>query len=427
MKSTIIRFERQGRSVLMILDQAPPLFDPDSSKIDLKTLTDGTLVGLGQQLVKMLLRRDPVKTVLGSALSMPVTEARSPLYFHMRALAADAVPWEQLHVDGIGFYALKWPIGRIADRAGEVRARSFKPPLRVVAVLSAAGRDGRDQLEAIHDAVQNAGMPVELHVISGDDRVLDAAAGRPGVISQPIAANSPALCDQIAAAKPHVLHVLCHGGEASGVRLLNFGLFDDFDAARAEGSLRVSVADLVQALEACDPWLVVLSACETAAASDLASGRALAHDMVGKGVTAVIGMRRLVDLTATNRFCRALYPEVLAAIRGATEPAGQDRPAERTIDWASALPRPRLVMRDGGHPDSDSWLDPVLYVQNDKLRVLAPRQSPEESASLQGKLEMLRKFLAAQDPSTLEPGVLAEVQQHIAETEAKLAALGGGG
>jgi hypothetical protein len=50
----------------------------------------------------------------------------------------------------------------------------------------------------------------------------------------------------------------------------------------------------------------VLSACDTAEAAD---GPALAHALVAGGIPAVVGMRRLVDLTDANRFCAALYPE----------------------------------------------------------------------------------------------------------------------
>jgi CHAT domain len=71
----------------------------------------------------------------------------------------------------------------------------------------------------------------------------------------------------------------------------------------------------------------VLSACDTAEAAD---GPALAHALVAGGIPAVVGMRRLVDLTDANRFCAALYPEVLAAIRTAV--AADGPPGARTID-----------------------------------------------------------------------------------------------
>jgi len=424
---TIIRLEKSGKSVSVTLDRAPMLFDPNSWKINLQKIIGVTLVERGQELLGLLIKRDPVKTVLGSTFKLPVNSPPSPLYFHIRALAADPIPWEQLHVKDIGFCALdaRWPIGRIAGRVDAVRGRAFKPPVRVVAVLSAAGRDGSEQLGALRTAVQNAGIPVQLHIISGDESVLAAATG-PNISSASIAGSSPELCAQIVEAKPHVLHLLCHGGAEAGVSLLSFGRIDDFDAGRMDGRLRLPVSDLVAALQACDPWLVVLAACESAGASaSVANGRALAHEMVEKGITAVIGMRRLVDLTDTNRFCEHLYPGVLAEIRKAVQPLADGESGERMIDWAITLTTPRKVMSNGDPAKADSWLDPVLYAQMEELRIFPPqRLSPEEIAELQGRLDKFRAFLAAQDPATLAPDVEAEVRALIADTEEKLASGG---
>jgi hypothetical protein len=423
MSRTIIRLEKSGKSVSVTLDRAPELFDPNSWKINLQKIIGVTLAERGQELLGLLTKRDPVKTVLGSAFKRPVDSPPSPLYFHIRALVADPIPWEQLHVKDIGFCALdaRWPIGRIAGREDAVRGRPFKAPLRIVAVLSAAGRDGSEQLEALRSAVDNAGMPVQLHIISGDESVLTAATGD-NITSAPIAGNVAEFCAQIVEAKPHVLHLLCHGGAEAGVSLLAFGRIDDFDAGRTDGRLRLPVSDLVGSLQACDPWLVVLAACESAgAADDVANGRALAHEMVEKGITAVIGMRRLVDLADTNRFCEHLYPGVLAEIRKAVQPLAEGESGERTIDWAVTLTTPRKVMSDGDPAAADSWLDPVLYAQREDLRIFPPqRLSPEEIAELQGRLDKFRDFLAKQDAATLDPVVETEVRARIAEAEERL-------
>jgi hypothetical protein len=420
MKRTVIKFEPIGKSVAMTLDDAPIHFTPKGWKINLQMLTGISPVDLGQQLVQTLIKHEPVKSVLRSAFQLPVGSPPSPLYFHIRVDSADAIPWEQLHVDGVGFCALdaRWPIGRIANQKWDVAGRTFAPPLRLVAVLSAAGQPGGEQLQALLEAVDRAEMTVLLHVISGDENLLATVPQREGVTSEAIKGTSLELCQQVAEAKPHVLHILCHGGAMAGVRVLNFGLIDDFDQHRAVGSLSVPVGELVAALKtACDPWLVVLAACETAEAADLASGRALAHQMVDQGLTAVIGMRRLVDLTATNRFCAALYPEVISEVSKASQPAAQGEPAERIIDWAGRLTNPRRVMRDGD-PAADSWLDPVLYAQNDELKVIpSDRAAAERIAELQGTLDQLRAFLDAHKAVGLEPGVEADVNRAIAQTK----------
>jgi hypothetical protein len=426
MTRTVIGFAPVGKSVYVSLDRAPVVFQPNSIRINLTKLPGDTIIQRGEALAKLLIKRDPIKSGLGAALSKPAGAEPSPLYFHVRAAAADAIIWEQIYTVPHGFCALdpRWPVARIAERIGYVRGRAFADPLRIVAVLSAAGRDGGPQLDALLTAVSSAKMGTRLHVISGDEDLLARATGA-GVTSELIAARSPDLCDQVVDAKPHVLHLLCHGGDVAGVRTLAFGTLPDFDAERADfGSLLVPITDLVGALEGCDPWLVVLSACETAEAANLANGRALAHDLVSHGVTAAVGMRRLVDLTDTDRFCRALYPEVIAAIRTAVTPTSAGQPEkERVIDWAAVLTNPRKALSGRDPCVKDSWLDPVLYVQNDDLRVFPPSKqlSPDYYAELQGKLDTYRKFLTAQDLATANPGAIAEVRDRIADAEAILA------
>jgi hypothetical protein len=438
MTRTVIGFVPAGKSIYVSLDRAPGVFEPNSAKINLEKLPGNTIMQRGEALVKMLIKRDPIKSGLSAALALPAGSAPSPLYFHVRASAADSISWEQIYAAPHGFCALdpRWPVARIAERIRDVRGRAFKPPLRIVAVLSAAGRNGVPQLDAFLTAVSHAEIATRLHVISGDEDLLAKATGA-GVTAECIAGSSPDLCRQIVAAKPHVLHLLCHGRAVAGVRTLAFGTLPDFYAEQQDigslplpvteqqdfGSLPLPVTDLVGALEGCDPWLVVLSACETAEAADMANGRALAHAMVSDGVTAVVGMRRLVDLHDMNRFCKALYPEVIAVIRAAVTPASAGQPEkERVIDWASVLTNPRKVLSGTDPSALDTWLDPVLYVQNDDMRVFPPSEqlSPDDYAKLQGKLDKYRGFLASQDLATAKPEAIAEVRALIADAEAIL-------
>ncbi len=424
---TVIGFSRAGDRINISLDRAPVVFDYDSGEVDLGSVSGNTLAELGEALIQLLRTREPVKTGLEAALQLPPGSSPAPLYFHVRAAAADAVPWEQLFAPPNGFCALdaRWPVGRIAERVANVRGRGFEPPLRVVAVLSAAGRDPGPQLATLRTAVAAAEMPVRLHVISGDEDLLKTVTG-PGVTTELIGASSPELCRQLAKARPHVVHLLCHGMSVAGVRTLAFATIPDVDAGREDfGSLSVSVAELVTALEACDPWLVVLAACQTAQAGEAGegSGRAFAHDLVSAGATAVIGMRRLVDLTDTDRFCDALYPGVMDTIRAAVQP---EAPGEQIIEWASVLTGPRRVMGGADPSVQDSWLDPVLYVQSDDLRVFpqTAQMSADDYSKLQGKLDKYRGWLASQDPATADPAAIAEVRGHIADIEAILSQAG---
>lgn len=448
MTRTVIGLQGAGSAVFVSLDRAQGIYEGDGAQIDLATLGNGTLIDRGRAILDLITAEEPVRSGLAAALANPVGSPPSPLYFHVRASAADAIEWEQIYKEPHGFCALdtRWPVGRIAKFVRDVKGREFTKPFRIVAVLAAARRDGQPQLKALADAVQASPIDARLHVISGDEDVV-ASATALGATAELIAGTGPDLCKQIGAARPHVLHLLCHGGAVAGVRTLAFANIPDVDEWKADdrradnskvGSLRLTVAALVEALNACDPWLVVLAACETAEAANVANGRAIAHELVSAGVTAVIGMRRVVDLHDTDRFCKALYPEVLATVQAAISPPGGGA-AESVIDWASALTNPRRVMSGADPSAADTWLDPVLYAQNDPLRVYragepppvdAPAPQPEplsplEYAELQGKRDKYLGYLATLDPDTAAPGVLDEVRALISETEQRLAQAGG--
>ncbi len=115
-----------------------------------------------------------------------------------------------------------------------------------------------------------------------------------------------------------MLHLLCHGMTVAGERTLAFASVGDVDAEVDEaGSISVPIKDLARELQTCDPWLVVLAACQTADAS--AGERAFAHDLVSLGVTATIGMRRLVDLKDTDK----LLPRALSRSVGSGQDSGR--------------------------------------------------------------------------------------------------------
>lgn len=429
MTRTVIAFQPAGQSIFVSLERSPILFKPDSMEVNLAKITGATMMARGQAILELLSMRDPVKATLQSAFDQPVTAAPSPLYFHIRAMAADIVEWEQIYTDEHGFCALdpRWPVGRIASTVVPVRAQTFAPPLRIVALLAAAGRDARPQLDALLDAIHGASAPTQLHVISGDDRLVAAAtaAGQSGELMK---GDAPAVCRQVAAAQPHLLHILGHGGIVANAPTLAFATTADVDEGRDDyGSVRVFIPDLVRALLASsNPWLVVLNACETADASQQVPGGTVAHDMVSAGLTAVIGMRRKVELRDADRFCAAVYPELLAIIETALTSAQADPGrAEAVIDWAAALTAPRRVM--GGEDPScvDVWSDPVLYAQSDDLRVVpvTPGLEPTRYARLQGERDSIVSYLRSIDAATANSDVVTDLQHLLAGIDTELSSL----
>lgn len=429
MARTVIALSRAGDRVQATLERAPLEFAFDAVDLDLASVHGLGLVERGGELTALLKSRDPVKAGFEALLSHPVGSEPAPLYFHIRSPIADAVAWEALHALPIGFLALddRCPVGRIAERVGAVPGRPFRPPLRVTAVLSAAGRDGRPQLQALRDAAAGAGLPVELNLITGDQALVDELAGTE-VRAELIAPDPGALCGQVAAARPHLVHLLCHGRTRAGVASLAFASISDFDAGDAElGSITVSVAQLVAELQGVNPWLVVLAACQTGAVADEAGTRPFAHELVHAGLTAAIGMRRLVDLRDTDRFCRLLYPGVMATIRNAVDPPGR---GEQTLDWAAALTAPRRAISGADPAGTDAWTDPVLYAQSEDLRVFVDGGAAgggltaPEAARLQGRLDEYRSFLQRQAGALTDPALIAQLEAAIAEMERTLLGLG---
>lgn len=426
---TIVTFEPLGDQTIMRLTDAPTNITgqgiPEIVVLPELTKFTGTIQQRGAALRALLAGCTPVSVGLATAFAQPADAPPGPLYFHVVADRADILPWELLFDPETGFCALdqRWPIGRIANRHHDVDPRSFTPPLRVVAVLSAAKQDGIPQLQALMNAVTTAEAEagnIHLHVISAQGDLLDTveALGNPNVTFEQLPSTAPELERKITAARPHILHLLCHGGAmAPGLHTLAFAhLQDRKNPDEQTGSVRLRAPNLVRALKPCATWLVVLSACSTGDSSDTP---AIAHDLVSQGIPAVAGMRGQVPITDANDFCRALYPEVLAAVHAVV---GAQPPKVSKIDWAAAFTTPRVVLARTDPTLTDAWTNPVLYVQDQPLVVFpgTPNQSPEECARLLAILGFWEDLISRFDPSTTNPALLAQAKAQIAATRARL-------
>jgi hypothetical protein len=260
-----------------------------------------------------------------------------------------------------------------------------------------------------------------LHVISGEQAVLDRVTGEndPRLTAEVIAPTPDGIARQLTDAKPSILHLLCHGGMAAGVRTLALATVQDFLAGEQTGSLRLSVPNLVEALRTSDPWLLVLAACQTAESTE---GPAMAHELADAGLPAVIGMRRLVDVTEADRFCAALYPELMTTLEQALGPEGEgadDPHNRRLIDWATAMTGPRQAVVNGDPVAVDTWSDPVLYAQHEPLRVYVPSATApltaEQYAELRAKLDKWVEFRKTLDPASTPETFIADADTRIGE------------
>lgn len=425
----IVAFDSVGAKTVMTLFKAPVSVAGinEGRSIRITPLHGVDAKERGVELAKLLQRHAPVKQAMGFALSQLPSSPPAPIYFRVASTSADSLPWEQLFFVPQGFLALdpRWPIGRIAKRVQDVRQRSFEPPFRIVAVLSAAGEsgNGKPQLDTLIRSVNAArkkGLEVVLHIITGDAKLIDEVGKHagPAVTADWIASTPLEITRQIGAARPDILHVLCHGGFAApGVVGLNFATDLDFEGEAEMGSVVVSIDSLAGAV-AGSTWLVVLAACNTAATPTNGptaphGGPPAAHALVDMGVPAVIGMRDIVDLTAMDRFCKAVYPELLAIVARAMAADGS---SERVVEWAPALTAPRLASAGIDPVGDPAWSDPVLYVQQEELRVdrgAAGALTADELKALRGRFDEFFHYGQGLDPRTTPRAVLEEVQAEI--------------
>lgn len=419
--------------VTLTLEAGPSIgdVDPDIAATtalpDLDNLPD--TVARGRALMSLLQASPPVKAALSAALANVAGSEPIPLYFQSSGIV-DSMPWEQLFYDRSGFCALdgRWPIGRMVRRGSDLGARLFTPPLRIVAVVAAAlpssgaapDYPGVEQLDRLADAIGAAPFGVHLHVISGHEDVLTRAqqltAAGATVSAEPIGGDVNAVKAQITAANPHVLHIFSHGSQDwAGLRVLNLATTADADAEAEFGSINMTAQALTEALTPCNPWLVVLAACD--AGQQSVDGQAFARELVGGGLPAVIAMRNRVDVLVMNRITAALYPAICTRVSAAV--ATSSSPAPAVLDWSAVLTGARTVNAGPDPRANTTWSDLVLYVHPSQLQVIVVAHTgvpADELSRRRGERDEWQRFLDQLTPDAPERLVTA-ARRRIAELD----------
>lgn len=156
---------------------------------------------------------------VGEQLTLAVAR-NVPLYIADDSPTSQALPWEALCRTGDGrFFALDGPpLGRTvkALEAGSIGPFVFDPPLRVLAVLAAAGGaaglTARREWEALSAAMAGAApLEVEVAVVGCDDEVRDAVDAADGAPSFSFLTSADELLAAARDFQPHVAHFFCHG------------------------------------------------------------------------------------------------------------------------------------------------------------------------------------------------------------------------
>jgi hypothetical protein len=357
------------------------------------------------------------------------------VYFKCSAAGWEHHAWEAIG-DGTEFFVLKpnRGIARLVPPRQTVMPVAFplKQPLRIMAVLSAAGVTGEVQWNSIFDAGRrnsdNRGLPVHIHVLTGEEELVDrirrdsrTAPPDLTISVTPIdSSRDSRVRTEIGAFKPHILHFFCHGGIKFGVGVLRLSdteqhrksLGDSEFAESDAGSFSLDFPSLSHFSKVgrdqgwC--WLIVLNACKLGAAD--ASGSSFAQKLVAAGVPAAIGMTEEIDALDAAAFCRGFYPAVFAEISRVN---GSLTSRSADFDWPKLLYEARMEISLNRPPATEHrhWTFPVLYLQPGGFQL---QKDPADLASqmLQGWLQLQRDInLPDAVVASLRPEVIARLNR----------------
>ena len=151
----------------------------------------------------------------------------TPLYLILSEGEVELIGWETLCDQTDAFLSLdqdqRFPIGRIVEPShDEARApSSLRLPIRLMAIISALGADGRPEWEHLFEAVKAAagrGLEMQFRVLVGDPALrdpVDQAVTEPGnsdwLSVSHIDAKGSEVVQAISQWKPQIVHVFCHG------------------------------------------------------------------------------------------------------------------------------------------------------------------------------------------------------------------------
>jgi len=437
-----LSFELEEPQYLLGAHQSQPLLgDPNAGPF--LDLVQGNLVGgsvekAGRRLMEMLSENPAVSNALQMALNSG--HARHPIYLQIDSDSADSFPWEALcSKDGM-FLGLQptWQIGRIANISPPQAesARSFQPPLRILAVLAAANNpaqpgtviSAQDEWNALYAALRGAGFPIEVRVFvceTGLRDTIEALQPDPNLtLNVSILGGYEDLTQAAGEVTPQIVHFFCHGSTQDGPHL-QIATRVDWENG-ASGSINLEPGDLGNMPGLVHgAWLVTLNCCEGAAVPQ--GARSFARLLMANGFPAVVGMREAVATDDASVFCRAFYPALFAEIARWLE----NNAEEIVLDWASVLHAPRdLLCRrySAGKPPSTAapevkqWTLPIVYVSREPFRLRRQAESNRET-TLNVVTLFRDQFSARPDAASPEvAGIIADLNAKILALDAALAA-----
>jgi hypothetical protein len=405
----------------------------DTPFLELRT-GDGSperVMQAGERLYAEISEHPAIKDALSAALQQLEL---NPICFRLDDVVdADQLPWEAFRAGANEFVALnkRWPIVRLRETTESTprTVYEFAAPIRIVAVLSAAGSSverrapAAPQWASIRHAIEQhrqrpGATPIELTVLTCELELRDiiGTANLPDVMADLIA-DKEDLIRKIRDRGPQLLHFFCHGTSEETPHL-QIGTHLDWQAGQ-DPSIALEAGELRQRA---DPeqnvWLVTLNCCESALRAK--DARSLANSMVAKGFPAALGMREVIDVQTAHQVCSLFYPAALQLIDAAQ--AGQ----VTEIEWAAALYEARAglvnLSSSGTVPQNaarscKSWTIPVLYSRREAIlikRIPGVGISPAKARIIDFiRVLQLQRAKASEDYKDLPQEALVPLLQEI--------------
>ena len=306
------------------------------------------------------------------ALDLAPTAENWNLLFGVSSPLGKSVRWEILR-NAVPDYLSRSTARRLFRVAADPSSpplgiRGFPDPLRFVAVLSPAGVDCTDEINALISAVNSgrtAGLNVDLVIYVGQRELIQQAP--PWATCKLMPATTADLQDELKAQLPHILHFFCHG-QSELPQALQFATVAEQRSGVAEGSAAVSMDRLVEAHILDPTWLVIFNCCDGGRPGK-ALGSMAYRAVSESGVPAAIGMGSPLPAGAAPLFLAALHRKALTML-AAVFPAGTQGAVE--IDFGEAIAEGRRALYDAIAATKipfSCWTLPIIYLHRKPFNV----------------------------------------------------------
>lgn len=351
----------------------------------------------GKALLNTLLAGESVQDAIHH-----VIKGGGALHFLLEDTELHKHSWEALWHETFLALDANWAISRLVKPQSDPKydARLMEFPLRILAVLGAAGISAVDEweklLEVATGAAQN-GLEIKINVLAAEKPIVESidnlgALQNLTVKASPMPGSKQALISAINSFEPHILHFFCHGESKTSVPLL---LITDANHFRSTPPIKLDIESLTAKTRIKDGWIVVINACRAGESSSVVYS--LTHQLVERGVPAAVGMMEEIDAAYAKIFCQSFYRAAFNEISRVQKVLGGKPVGEsEEIHWTEVLRDPRSSLSDEYKPADEKreWTLPVLYIRRHGFQVRLPAKDSQSFGTTSTDENVIKGLLA---------------------------------